>query len=82
MNLQEELDKVKADMGPKIPDEVKELLGKSQAEIAATGLIDLAPKTGDRYIDFTLPDGNGKMVKLSDLLAKGPVFLNFVRGKW
>lgn len=82
MNLQDELDKVKADMGPKIPDEVKALLGKSQAEIVATGLADLAPKSGDRYIDFTLPDGNGVKVKLSDLLKKGPVFLNFVRGRW
>ena len=82
MSLQEELDKVKAEMGPKIPDEVKQLLGKSQEEIVATGLIELAPKTGDKIIDFELPDGNGNMVKLSSLLEKGPVFLNFVRGRW
>jgi peroxiredoxin Q/BCP len=41
-------------------------------------LLGAAPlKVGDRAPDFTLPDTDGKPVKLSELLAKGPVILAF-----
>ena len=32
--------------------------------------------------DFTLPDENGNLVRLSDLRGKAPVLLLFVRGDW
>ncbi len=46
-----------------------------------------APKVGDKAPDFTLPDTNGQLVKLSDLLktadGKGQwVLLVFYRGYW
>jgi cytochrome oxidase Cu insertion factor (SCO1/SenC/PrrC family) len=82
MNLQEELDKVKADLGAKIPPEIMELLGKSQQEIEATGIVGLAPKVGDKAIDFTLPNQDGKQISLSGLLSQGPVVVTFFRGKW
>lgn len=34
-------------------------------------------KVGDNAPDFTLPDQDGKVVRLTELLAKGPVLLYF-----
>ncbi len=36
-----------------------------------------AVKVGDKAPDFTLPDTDGKPVRLSTLLANGPVILAF-----
>lgn len=45
-----------------------------------------APKTslkvGDKAPDFSLPNGDGKEVKLSELTSRGPVLLIFYRGYW
>lgn len=41
-----------------------------------------SPKPGERAPDFTLPNGDGKLVRLSDLTAKGPVVVVFYRGFW
>ena len=51
-------------------------------EVAATGIVDKAPKVGDKAELFELPDATGKIVKLEDLLAKGPVVLTWYRGGW
>lgn len=37
---------------------------------------------GDRAPDFTLPNAVGKPLKLSSLLAEGPVVVAFYRGGW
>ncbi len=37
---------------------------------------------GDRAPDFVLPNATGQSVRLSDLLADGPVVLTFYRGAW
>ena len=37
---------------------------------------------GARAPDFALPDAMGRTVRLSDLLAEGPVVLTFYRGEW
>lgn len=41
-----------------------------------------APKIGDAFPDFLLPDQNGKLVGLSAMLAEGPVVVAFLRGHW
>jgi peroxiredoxin/nucleoside-diphosphate-sugar epimerase len=37
---------------------------------------------GDKAPDFTLEDATGKLVTLSEELAKGPVIIMFYRGEW
>jgi peroxiredoxin len=41
-----------------------------------------APGPGDTMPLFILPDENGRLVALSDLLAHGPVIVTFHRGHW
>jgi hypothetical protein len=39
-------------------------------------------KLGDRAPDFALPNGDGKLVILSEYTQKSPVVLVFYRGFW
>ncbi len=41
-----------------------------------------APKPGDKMPPFVLPDENGKLIGLKDLLAHGPAVVTFHRGHW
>ena len=50
--------------------------------LRASGATDGAPAVGDILADFTLPDGAGKLRRLSELLAQGPAVLSFNRGSW
>jgi peroxiredoxin len=43
---------------------------------------DAAPKPGDVMPPFVLPDENGRLVSLKDLLAQGPAIVTFHRGHW
>ena len=40
------------------------------------------PQIGDPMPDFLLPDQDGRLVALGDLLAKGPTAVMFHRGHW
>jgi peroxiredoxin len=41
-----------------------------------------APRTGERFPEFILPDANGVFRELSQLLRDGPIVLSFLRGQW
>jgi peroxiredoxin len=41
-----------------------------------------APDVGDEMPDFLLPDDNGRLLALSDLIARGPTAVMFHRGHW
>jgi len=41
-----------------------------------------APKPGDEMPPFLLPDENGRLIGLKDLLVKGPAVVTFHRGHW
>jgi len=41
-----------------------------------------APEAGDAMPSFLLPDHAGRLVRLEDLLAKGPLVVTFARGHW
>ena len=54
--------------------------------LAITPATAQAPKTflkvGDKAPDFSLPNGDGKEVRLSELTSRSPVLLVFYRGYW
>lgn len=42
----------------------------------------LAPAIGEKMPGFVLPDENGNIVRLGELLRQGPLVINFHRGHW
>jgi peroxiredoxin len=56
-------------------DEMVSRLGESDA--GAT-----APKVGEPMPAFLLPDEQGRLVRLDDLLSEGPIAIAFHRGHW
>lgn len=55
---------------------------KSGAEKIALALPSPGLKVGDDAPDFEIKNSDGKIVKLSERLANGPVVLCFFRGSW
>jgi peroxiredoxin len=51
-------------------------------EVRRSGLARKALSVGDKAVDFELPSAGGTNVRLSELLAVGPVVLTFYRGGW
>ena len=52
------------------------------ARLEAARAGNTAPKVGDEMPLFTMPDQDGHLVSLQDLLGSGPVVLVFHRGHW
>lgn len=54
----------------------------ADAVFDATGIAARARRAGDLAPDAALPDGSGRLVRLSDWWRKGPLVLVFYRGGW
>lgn len=52
------------------------------SELFASGAESHILPQGAQAPSFTLPEANGSLLRLHDLLAIGPVVLNFFRGRW
>lgn len=52
------------------------------ARLQENGVGSTAPKAGERFADFALPDVRGRYHRLGDLLELGPLLLSFNRGAW
>jgi peroxiredoxin len=52
------------------------------SRLAESGAGATAPKVGESMPAFLLPDEQGRLVRLDDLLGKGPVAIAFHRGQW
>lgn len=82
MGLQIELDELYNGFTKKVPPEIVNVMLDATKRLADTGIAQNALKVGEKAPDFELPNVKGKSVKLSTLLEKGPVVLNFYRGGW
>ena len=52
------------------------------ARLRENGAGEAAPKPGEPMPPFYLPDDNGRIISLGELLAEGPVAVTFHRGHW
>lgn len=80
--LDEALAARKAAFTEQAPLEVSKLYDQGVIDVAESGVLDSAKKTGDAAPDFTLPHATGETVTLSELLKQGPVVLTWYRGGW
>jgi peroxiredoxin len=84
----ENVDPVRFDSLPPTTDSIgpKELRRRAFQEgiedVRRSGLLQQALGVGDKAIDFELPMGNGANIRLSEMLAVGPVVVTFYRGNW
>jgi peroxiredoxin len=82
MSLQDELNAFRTEFMSQVPAEIRDAMARADLELSGSGILDRALKAGDPAPDFSLPDAQGKTVRLSVLLARGPVVLSFYRGGW
>lgn len=82
MSLTEELARRESEGRAKLPPERRGMYDRALAALEASGIADRALNEGDIAPDFELPDPMGKPVRLSSVLANGPVILSFYRGQW
>lgn len=80
--LEEALKKQSADLAKAAPAEALKVFEDGIKDVAASGVVEKAPKVGEKVELFELPGADGKLVKLADLLARGPVVLTWYRGGW
>jgi peroxiredoxin len=64
-----------------VPAETQAIHAQAVAGLKRRSLAANILPVGERAA-FELPDHDGKMVSSSDLLAKGPLVLCFIRGRW
>ncbi|RQS75587.1 AhpC/TSA family protein [Burkholderia sp. Bp8963] len=82
MSLSSKINTLKVSMADKVPLEALQAMGNAAQALASSGIAQKALKVGARAPTFELPDADGHIVPLNDLLKDGPVVLTFYRGQW
>jgi peroxiredoxin len=81
--LQDQLDTITAQTRNLVQPERLAVTDDAVQELLGTGIESRILPVGTQAPEFALPDAiNGKIVRSSDLLALGPVIVNFFRGRW
>jgi peroxiredoxin len=81
-HLQDQLDEITTRTRTLVQPERLAIGERSIEELFATGIEQRILPVGATAPDFALPDFSGKLVRSSDLLALGPLIVNFFRGRW
>jgi hypothetical protein len=82
MTLQATLSQFKAGVLSRVSPADAAVMEQATLDLIRSGIAARTKKIGDPAPDFTLPDAGGQLVRLADLLARGPVALTFYRGTW
>jgi peroxiredoxin len=82
MTLKESIDQFMGQMAGKAPKELLETVGGEIRKLAESGIAAKALKAGAKAPEFSLPDPQGRIDRLTDLLQEGPVVVTFYRGSW
>jgi peroxiredoxin len=80
--LQDQLDEITANTRNLVQPERMAVSEQAVAELFASGIEERILPVGAIAPEFTLPDASGRPVRSADLLALGPLVLNFFRGRW
>ena len=82
MTLAERLDEIREQGKARIPPERRQIIERAVEDLRKSGAVDRVVKVGQKAPDFVGRSAAGRTVKLSELLARGPVVLSFFRGRW
>ena len=83
ISLQDRLDRITQNTRALVQPERLAVSEKATEDLFNTGIEDRTLKAGAHAPAFTLQDAlTGKSVSSADLLALGPVVVNFFRGRW
>lgn len=80
--LQDQLDEISEQTRSLVQPERLQSSERAIAELFLSGIEQQILPVGSITPEFALPDTNGRMVHSSDLLALGPLVVNFFRGRW
>jgi peroxiredoxin len=65
-----------------VPAEIQAIHATAVEELRHAGIAEKALKAGDPAPEFELPDQNGRLVRSAELVARGPLVVCFIRGRW
>jgi peroxiredoxin len=83
ISLQDRLDRITQNTRALVQPERLAVSERATEDLFNTGIEDRILKVGAQAPDFTLEDAlTGKPVRSADLLALGPLVINFFRGRW
>jgi peroxiredoxin len=80
--LQDQLDEITANTRNLVQPERMAISERAVQELFASGIENRILPVGAIAPEFTLPDATGRPIRSADLLALGPLVLNFFRGRW
>jgi len=81
-SLQDQLDEITANTRNLVQPERMAVNERAVQELFASGIEGKILPVGATAPEFTLNDASGRPVRSADLLALGPLVLNFFRGRW
>lgn len=71
-----------ADAVRRLRPEFTAVVDRMVARLEANQVGQSSPQVGDPMPDFILPDQDARLVRLGELLERGPVVMSFNRGHW
>jgi peroxiredoxin len=80
--LQDQLDEITQNTRHLVQPERMALSERAVQELFASGIEQKMLPVGATAPEFTLNDASGRPVRVADLLAFGPLVLDFFRGRW
>jgi peroxiredoxin len=80
--LQDQLDQITANTRNLVQPERLEISERAVADLYASGVEERILPVGSRAPEFVLPDSSGRLIRSVDLLAIGPLVIDFFRGRW
>lgn len=82
MSLKQRLDAMRARSGEKMPPDIRAIMDRAKEELNRSGVVERALGVGATAPEFALLNADGREIRSRDLLARGPLIVNFYRGKW
>jgi peroxiredoxin len=81
-HLQDQLDQITANTRTLVQPERLAIGERAVEDLFASGIEQRILPAGAKAPEFALQDITGRMVRSADLLALGPLVINFFRGRW